>query len=111
MFTPNRFCIFRKESNCAFRSTHTRTSRGSRETEVKELAVMPCTLPGSRSTVTTVTPVAKLPITRRKSSGVREVVAMADVFQDITREILWRRRQIQRHPVGDWVRRQDAEIE
>src|SRR5277367_2057582 len=51
---------------------------------------MPCTLPGSRSTVMTVTPVAKLPITRRKSSGVRDVVAMADTFQDITRELLWR---------------------
>jgi hypothetical protein len=31
--------------------------------------------------------VAKLPITRRKSSGLRDADAIEDVFEDITREL------------------------
>src|SRR5258708_27265423 len=40
---------------------------GSSETDVNELAVMPWILPGSRSTVTTVTPVEKWPRALRNS--------------------------------------------
>ena len=40
---------------------------GSRHTEVKELAVIPCTSPASSKVVTTVTPVANLPMALRKS--------------------------------------------
>jgi hypothetical protein len=43
---------------------------GSSETDVKELAVMPCTHRGAHSTVTTVTPVANWLRARRKSSDV-----------------------------------------
>ena len=49
----------------AFRSTHTRTNGGVSETEVKELAVIPCKAPEASRTVTTVMPVANLPQIRR----------------------------------------------
>src|ERR1017187_6606773 len=49
----------------ALRSTHTRTSGGVSETEVKELAVMPCEAPEASRTVTTVMPLANLPQMRR----------------------------------------------
>src|SRR5882724_2344544 len=62
----------------------TRTRSGSSETEVKELAVMPWTTPGSRSTVITVTPVTKVPATRRNVRGSREEMAMALSIQDNT---------------------------
>jgi hypothetical protein len=45
-------------------------SGGSSETDVKELAVIPCTRRGAHSTVTTVTPVANWLRARRKSSDV-----------------------------------------
>src|SRR6266571_3771118 len=49
---------------------------GSSETEVKELAVMPWVFPGSRSTVTTVTPVVKWPSALRNSNGVSRGVGI-----------------------------------
>src|ERR1051325_9465600 len=64
---------------------------GSSETEAKEFAVMPCTWPGSRSTVTTVTPVAKWPRARRNSragSGVAGIVPHQD---NIQRRSTWTR--------------------
>src|SRR5258706_5146830 len=57
---------------------------GSSETDVKELAVMPCTRPGARSTVITVTPVVNAPATRRNITGLREEMAIALSFQDNT---------------------------
>jgi hypothetical protein len=41
-------------------------------------------MPEERSTVITVTPVAKLPKTRRNSSGLDADVIMANFFEDIT---------------------------
>src|SRR5271165_2895448 len=70
MLTPKRRWVLRKESRRLSSSTQMETIGGSRETELKELAVMPWTWPGSRSTVTTVMPVGKCPITRRKSLDV-----------------------------------------
>ena len=55
---------------------------GSSETEVKELAVMPWILPGSRSTVTTVTPVVKWPRALRNSNDESEEVGILEVFED-----------------------------
>src|SRR6266571_1026080 len=55
---------------------------GSRETEAKELAVMPWIFPGSRSTVTTVTPVVKWPRALRNSNGVSRGVGIFEVFED-----------------------------
>ena len=55
-------------------STHTEINSGSRDTEVNELAVMPWTLPGSYSTVTTVMPVANWPRAWRKVSELAGVV-------------------------------------
>ena len=46
---------------------------GFNETDVKALAVIPKTEPGSRSTVTTVTPVANCPRALRKSRAVSAV--------------------------------------
>ena len=60
-------------------------SGGSSDTDVKELAVMPCTLPGALSTVTTVTPVANWPRARRKSSEVSGTDDMG-FSEDITGE-------------------------
>src|SRR5258708_4182358 len=84
MFTPKRFYRFTSGSNCAFSLTQIRISSGSSETEVKELAVMPCTRPGPRSAVTTVTPVANWPSARRNSDVVGVVGAMVEVFEDST---------------------------
>src|SRR6266403_3109312 len=84
MFTPKRFCRFTSGSNCAFSLTQTRISSGSSETEVKELAVMPCTRPGPRSTVTTVTPVANWPSARRNSEVLGVVGGIGEVFEDTT---------------------------
>jgi hypothetical protein len=47
------------------------------------LAVMPCTLPGARSTVTTVTPVANCAQAKRNSAGVGGLEGMIEVFDDI----------------------------
>src|SRR6266481_8272541 len=55
---------------------------GSRETEVNEFAVMPWILPGSRSTVTTVTPVVKWPRALRNSDDESEEVGILEVFED-----------------------------
>ena len=44
---------------------HTSTSIGSSDTDEKELTVMPCMLPSSEATVTTVTPVGNEPIALR----------------------------------------------
>src|SRR6266581_8078734 len=61
-------------------------SGGSSDTDVKELAVMPCTRPGAAlSTVTTVTPVANWPRARRKSSEVSGTDDMG-FSEDITGE-------------------------
>ena len=60
-------------------------SGGSSDTDVKELAVMPCTRPGALSTVTTVTPVANWPRARRKSSEVSGTDDMG-FSEDITGE-------------------------
>src|SRR5271157_4119059 len=84
MLTPKRRWVLRKESRRLSSSTQMETSGGCRETEAKELAVMPWTLPGSRSTVTTVIPVAKWPITWRKSWDVTEAENIAGSVEDIT---------------------------
>src|SRR6266481_4297624 len=55
---------------------------GSRETEVNEFAVMPWILPGSRSTVTTVTPVEKWPRALRNSIVESDGVGILEVFED-----------------------------
>ena len=49
---------------------------GFNETEVKALAVIPKTDPGSRSTVTTVTPVANCPRALRNSRAVSAVAVI-----------------------------------
>ncbi len=50
-------------------STHTSTSTGLTDTEHTALAVSPHGSPSPRTVVTTVTPLAKCPITRRNSIG------------------------------------------
>src|SRR6266550_2754435 len=80
--TPKHFFFCSKGSIFARWSTQTRISMGSSETEVKELAVMPWILPGSRSTVTTVTPVVKCPRALRNSNAVRCGVSILEVFED-----------------------------
>src|SRR5258708_40312193 len=57
-------------------------SMGWSETEQNELAVMPWILPGSCSTVTTVTPVANRPIALRNSDNESEEVGILEVFED-----------------------------
>src|ERR1700676_1277692 len=84
MFTPKRFCRCTIASNCAPWLTQIRISGGSSDTDVNELAVMPCTQPGARSAVTTVTPVANCPRARRNSELVGVVGAIVEVFEDNT---------------------------
>src|SRR5579863_5905603 len=69
---------------------HTSTSGGSSETDAKELAVMPCTFPGARSAVTTVTPVANWPRAWRNSRAVGGEVSIVEEFEDIIRPAHWR---------------------
>src|SRR5260370_27512529 len=57
-------------------------SMGWSENEQNELAVMPWILPGSCSTVTTVTPVANRPIALRNSDNESEEVGIWEVFED-----------------------------
>src|SRR5260370_133299 len=57
-------------------------SMGWSETEQNELAVMPWILPGSCSTVTTVTPVANRPIALRNSDDESAEVGIWEVFED-----------------------------
>ena len=57
----------KQEAVSAFLSTQTRTSGGSSETEETALAVSPAGCPCASRVVTTVTPVAKCPMTRRNS--------------------------------------------
>src|SRR5437667_790447 len=86
-------------------STQTRISMGSSETEVKELAVMPWILPGSRSTVTTVTPVVKWPRALRNSDDDSEEVGILEVFEDTilgTRKAKWRAR-IENEVMAIWM--------
>src|SRR5712664_4473288 len=79
---PKRFFFSSKGSVFARWSTQTRINMGSSETEVNELAVMPWILPGSRSTVTTVTPVVKWPRALRNSNAVSCGVGILEVFED-----------------------------
>src|SRR6267143_1282733 len=79
---PKCFLFSRNGRIFARWSTQTRISRGSRETEVKELAVMPWIFPGSRSTVTTVTPVENWPSALRNSGVVSGEVVIFEVFED-----------------------------
>ncbi|MNP25563.1 hypothetical protein D3C76_1183770 [compost metagenome] len=58
-----------------------RISGGSRDTELKLLAVTPTRLPCGSAAVTTVTPVAKLPRARRKAR-LSKAVAVAVDMQD-----------------------------
>src|SRR6266851_5513167 len=80
--TPKRFFFWSRGSIFARWSTQTRISMGSSETEVKELAVMPWILPGSRSTVTTVTPVVKWPSALRNSKDESGGGGILEVFED-----------------------------
>src|SRR6266446_4691591 len=80
--TPKRFFFWSKGNIFAPWSTQTRISMGSSETEVKELAVMPWIFPGSRSTVTTVTPVVKWPSALRNSNRLSRDVGIFEVFED-----------------------------
>src|SRR5882762_11871796 len=79
---PKYFFFSSKGSIFVRWSTQTRISMGSSETEVKELAVMPWILPGSRSTVTMVTPVVKWPRALRNSNDESEEVGILEVFED-----------------------------
>jgi hypothetical protein len=79
---PKCFLFASKGSIFARWSTQTRINMGSSETEVNELAVMPWILPGSNSTVTTVTPVVKWPSALRNSNVVRCGVSILEVFED-----------------------------
>src|SRR5208337_142856 len=88
MLTPKRLCVLRKESRRLSSSTQMETNRGWRETEEKELAVMPWTLPGSRSTVTTVIPVARCPMLRRQNSDVTGAEDNAGLFDAIRNQRL-----------------------
>src|SRR5271167_526897 len=82
--TPKkRFCL-RRDRRWLRWSTQTRVRNGSRETEVKELPVIPYAWPGARGAVMTVTPVANWPSAWRKSVAVRGVVLMFEVFEDNT---------------------------
>src|SRR5579864_1526248 len=67
MFTPKRFFAWRCAWVRARWSTHTSTSMGSSDTDVKALAVMPCTS-FSESSVITVMPVAKQASALRNSA-------------------------------------------
>src|SRR5260370_39883509 len=80
--TPNCFFFSSKGRIAARFSTQIKISKGSRETEVKELAVIPRTAPGTRSTVTMVTPVAKRPRAFRNLWALRVGVFMFGVFED-----------------------------
>src|SRR5260370_34726131 len=82
MLTPNCFFFCNSGSILARWSTHTKISMGSSETEVNEFAVMPWILPGSRSTVTTVTPVEKWPRALRNSDDESGGVGILEVFED-----------------------------
>lgn len=57
---------------------------GSSETDVKELAVIPNTWPGSCSTVITVIPVVNWPKALRNSLVLSAVVVIAEVPEDTT---------------------------
>src|ERR1700691_3074449 len=65
MLIPKWELIWKCSRIMSLRSTHTRTSGGTSDTEVKELAVMPCAAPLASCTVTTVMPLANLPQMRR----------------------------------------------
>src|SRR6267154_6206814 len=67
MLTAKRSAL--KNAGCEWLSTAwlQRTSGGSSDTELNELAVTPWYLPSSSVVVTTVTPVTKVPRTRRRS--------------------------------------------
>src|SRR5882762_2466491 len=80
--TPKCFFFSSNGSILARWSTQTRISMGSSETDVNEFAVMPWILPGSRSTVTTVTPVEKWPRALRNSDGESDGVGIWQVFED-----------------------------
>src|SRR5437016_4306313 len=77
-------CFFSSSSGSIFAcwSTQTRISLGLSETDVNELAVMPWIFPGSRSTVTTVTPVVKWPRASRNSNDESEEIGIVEVFED-----------------------------
>ena len=64
---------------------------------------MPWTLPGSRSTVTTVIPVAKCPMTRRKSWDVTEAEGIAGSFEDITGNNGYQRSDISDQETGEAI--------
>src|SRR5262249_20267238 len=66
------------------------SNSGFSETEVSEFAVMPCTLPGARSTVRTLTPVANWPHAIRNSAGVGGLDGMRLGFVD---SIAWRKKE------------------
>ena len=67
MFTAKRSAFKKAEWLWALIAWLQRTSGGSRETELKELAVTPWNLPSPSVVVTAVTPVTKAPSTRRNS--------------------------------------------
>src|SRR5271169_2480823 len=80
--TPKkRFCLRRGRRWLRW-STQTRVRNGSRETDVKELAVIPYAWPGARGAVMTVTPVANWPSAWRKSVAVSGVAVIFEVFED-----------------------------
>ncbi len=63
-----KWLAFRKaERFCELRARHHSTSGGFKETEVKELTVTPAGVPSLARVVTTATPVANCPSTRRNS--------------------------------------------
>src|SRR5208282_2237633 len=82
MLMPKRFPLLMRGSIWASSFTQTRISMGCSDTAEKAFAVMPWTLPGTRSAVTTVTPVAKWLSAWRKSSEVGGLLAMSEVFDD-----------------------------
>src|SRR5712692_1826257 len=79
---PNLFFFSSMGSIASRFSTHIKIRNGSSETEVKELAVIPRTEPGARSTVTTVIPVAKWPRAFRNCEAVSGGVFMLAAVED-----------------------------
>ncbi|GHJ32373.1 hypothetical protein TPA0910_68060 [Streptomyces hygroscopicus subsp. sporocinereus] len=65
----NRSAAMKTGEQSAPRSRHTRTSGGSSDSDAKELAVNPCSVPDALRVVTIVTPEGKRANAERKAAG------------------------------------------
>src|SRR5438093_13714940 len=86
---PKRFEFLKACRLLSLLSRQTKTRTGSNETDVNELTVSPQGCPSGSDVVTTVMPVAKLPITRRNSSDVI-IKALSYPNRNIIREPICR---------------------